>query len=64
MKRKFRFSICDRLDLAICQLDMVKERTGQITQGNVRRAAADWSDDGSPRQYEMLRESLMGMVTA
>jgi hypothetical protein len=57
-------SIVDRLDFAAVQLQMVKESTGRITEGDVRKAAANWSDDDNEEQYQAIKFSLMELVTA
>ena len=63
-KPKYRLTIADRLAVAETQLRMVQESTGRITEGNVRRAAADWSDDGNEEQYRGLKWCLSARVTA
>lgn len=52
----------DRCELAETQLRMVEEITGDITQGQLRRAAGSWASTDD--QYEMIKYTLADMVTA
>lgn len=63
-RRTWSMPLDDRLDFACLQLFMVQESTGKVTEGNVRRAAADWADENNGEQYNWLKINLMEMVTA
>lgn len=54
-------NMVDRLDFAAMQLVMVQEST-PVTEGHVRRAAADWSLEGNEEEYHAFKSSLMEFI--